>query len=78
MAMTEQDIKNILYGSIRELTLDRKYYYNGYNSHFTDDGRQLITEMLDLYAGKIKDAIKTADEERSKQMVFDELKKENK
>lgn len=75
--MTEEDIKNLLYGSIRELTRTRSYYYNGYRSHFTDEGKKVISEMMDLYAEKINTAIKEADEARSKEMVFNTLKGED-
>mgnify|MGYP003345051110 FL=1 len=74
--MTEDDIKNLMYGSIRELTKTRTYYYNGYRSHFTDEGKRVISEMMDLYAEKISKAIEEADEARAKDMVFKTLKGE--
>lgn len=73
--MTETDIKNVLYGSIRELTKSRTYYYSGYRSQWTDEGRKVIAEMLDLYAEKISQAITEDDEKRSKDMVMRELTK---
>jgi len=76
--LTENDIKNIMYGAIREMTRDRRYFYAGYNSHFTDEGKRLMAEMMDLYAEKIDKAIKEADDARAKQMVFDTLKGEDK
>ena len=76
--MTEDDIKNLMYGSIRELTRTRAYYYNGYRSHFTDEGKRVLSEMMDLYAEKITVAIREADEQRSKDMVFNTLKGETK
>ena len=75
--MTEDDIKNLMYGSIRELTKTRTYYYNGYRSHFTDEGKRVISEMMDLYAEKISKAIEEADEARAKDMVFKTLKGED-
>ena len=75
--MTEADIKNLMYGSIRELTKTRTYYYNGYRSHFTDEGKRVISEMMDLYAEKISKAIEEADEARAKDMVFKTLKGED-
>ena len=74
--MNEDDIKNVLYGSIRELTKNQKYYYDGYRSHWTEEGRKVIADMLDLYAEKIIAAIKDADEQRSKDMVMRELTKD--
>lgn len=76
--MTEEDIKNLMYGSIRELTRTRAYYYNGYRSHFTDEGKRVLSEMMDLYAEKINTAIEQADEARAKDMVFKTLKGEDK
>jgi hypothetical protein len=79
MSVTEQDIKNLLYGSIREITRDRRYYYDSsYRPHFTEDGVRVVGEMLNLYAEKIQQAIKEADEQRSKDMVMNALKEETK
>jgi hypothetical protein len=78
MSLTENDIKNIMYGAVREMTRSTKYYYSGYHSHFTEEGKQLIAEMMDLYAEKINKAIKDADEQRSKDMVFNQLKGDSK
>jgi hypothetical protein len=75
--VTEGDIKNLLYGSIRELTKDKRYYYEStYRPHWTDDGKKVIAELMDLYAEKIQTAIKQADEQRAKDMVFKTLKEE--
>ena len=77
--MTEADIKNLLYGSIRELTRNRTYYYDSsYRPHWTEDGKRVIGDLMDLYAEKIQVAIKEADEQRSKDMVMNTLKGENK
>lgn len=72
--MTEEDLKNIIYGSVRELVLNRKYFYSGYQSHFTEEGRRVLNEMLDLYAPKIESAIRQADDQRARDMVMKELK----
>lgn len=75
--MTEADIKNLMYGSIRELTRNRTYYYDSaYRPHWTEDGKKVIGEMMDLYAEKITVAIKEADEQRAKDLVFNTLKGE--
>jgi len=76
--MTEEDIKNVMYGSIRELMRNRKYYYSGYHSHFTEEGKAVINDMLDMYGEKIQSAVKTEDEQRAKDMVFNSLKQETK
>ena len=68
-----------MYGSIRELTRNRHYYYDSsYRPHWTEDGRKVIGELMDLYAEKINVAIKEADEQRSKDMVMNALKEESK
>jgi hypothetical protein len=72
--LTEEDLKNIIYGSVRELVLNRKYFYSGYQSHFTEEGRRVLNEMLDLYAPKIESAIRQADDQRARDMVMKELK----
>ena len=73
--MTEEDIKNMLYGSVRELTRDRKYFYNGIiKSEFTDHGKEVINKMLDMYAPVIVEAIKEEDLARSKELVMKTLK----
>lgn len=75
--MTENDIKDLLYGSIRELTKSRKYYYDSlYKPHWTEEGKKVVGELLDLYAEKITIAIKEADEQRAKDLVFNTLTKE--
>jgi hypothetical protein len=72
--LTEEDLKNIIYGSVRELVLNKKYFYSGYQSHFTEEGRRVLNEMLDLYAPKIESAIRQADDQRARDMVMKELK----
>lgn len=73
--MTEEDIKNMLYGAVRELTRDRKYFYKGvFKSEFTDHGKEAICGMLDMYAGQIHEAIEADDLKRSKELVLKKLK----
>jgi len=74
--MTEDDIKNAIYGSMRELTKDRKYYYNGYRPHWTEEGLKVIGEIVNLYGEKIVEAIRADDETRSKQILLKGLKGE--
>ena len=77
MQLTEDDIKNLLYGSIRELTRDRRYYYDSsYRPHWTDAGKKVVGELMDLYAEKIQKAIAEADDQRAKETVMKTLKGE--
>lgn len=76
--MTEEDIKNMLYGAVRELTRDRKYFYKGvFKSEFTDRGKEVICGMMDMYAAQIHDAIEADDLKRSKELVLKKLKESN-
>lgn len=72
--MTENDIKNIIYGSIKELMNDRKYFYHGYKSHWTEDGKELVMELMDIYSDRILSAVYEADVQRSKDIVLQNLK----
>lgn len=73
--MTEEDIKNMLYGAVRELAKDRKYFYKGvFKSEFTERGKEVICGMLDMYAGQIHEAIEADDLKRSKELVLKKLK----
>jgi hypothetical protein len=74
--MTENDLKNVIYGGIRELLKDRNYYYDGYKGHWTEDGKRVIVDMMDIYAEKIIEAVRHADEQRSKDLVIKGLKGE--
>lgn len=77
--MTEEDIKNLLYGAIRELTRDRKYFYNGIvKASFTDRGKEVICGMLDMYAGQIREAIEVDDLQRSKDLLMKKIKESDK
>jgi len=73
--MTEEDIKNILYGAVRELTRNHKYFYKGIlRAEFTDKGKEVICGMMDMYAGQIHEAIEADDLKRSKELVLKKLK----
>jgi citrate lyase gamma subunit len=73
--MTEEDIKHLLYGSIKELMKDRKYFYDGIiTKNFTDEGKKVINEVLDMYSIKISKAQSEADDKRAKNLVIKELK----
>ena len=65
----------VVYGAVRELTRDRKYFYKGIlKSEFTDRGKEVICSMLDMYAGQIVEAIEADDLQRSKELVLKKLK----
>ncbi len=79
--MTKQDLKNILYGSIYELTKDRKnYHYSNFGnnySHFTSEGEKAVLELLQVW---VYSMIQTEEKEldsRAKDLVMKELKGDN-
>jgi len=74
--MTEEDVKHIIYGIIRELTQHNRYFDSGYRCHFTEEGKKVIIASLDMYAPHILDAISHDDIARSKQIVLKGLKGE--
>lgn len=76
--MEKQAIKQLMYGGIKELMLDRKYYYNsgmGKNySHFTDEGKVAVYEFVTEIAAYITEAENKELDSRAKEMVLRELK----
>lgn len=73
--MNEEDIKNLLYGAVRELTKDRKYFYKGvFKAEFTERGKEVLCGMLDMYAGQIYTAIEADNLKRSKELILKTLK----
>lgn len=71
--MNQQDIKNLLYGSIRELVSQKDYYWNGYTPHLTERGYEVVGKIIDYYGHEILEAVKKEDEDRSKKLVMDTL-----
>lgn len=76
--MDKTAIKHMMYGGIKELMNDRRYYYNsgmGKNySHFTDEGKQALQEFVSDIAVYITEAENSELDQRAKDMVLKELK----
>lgn len=76
--MEKQAIKQLMYGGIKELMSDRKYYYSsgvGKNySHFTDEGKVAVQEFVTEIAAYITEAENKELDNRAKEMVLRELK----
>ena len=76
--MEKQAIKQLMYGGIKELMSDRRYYYNsstGRNfSHFTDEGKVAVNEFVTEIAAYITEAENKELDNRAKEMVLKELK----
>jgi hypothetical protein len=76
--MEKNAIKQLMYGGIKELMADRRYYYNsgvGKNySYFTDEGKVAVYEFVTEIASYITDAENNELDKRAKDMVLKELK----
>lgn len=79
--MEKGAIKQLMYGGIKELMNDRRYYYNSgmgkRYSHFTDDGKIALYEFVSEIAAYITDAENEELDKRAKEMVLKELTKVN-
>ena len=79
--MERQALKEVLYGGIEELMSNPRYYYTSsisveYN-HWTDQGRAALAEYIELLSYRIKQCQIEEDIKRSKEIVINELKREN-
>ena len=79
--MERRALKEVLYGGIEELMSNSRYYYTSsisveYNQ-WTDEGRAAIAEYIELLSPRIKRCQIEEDLMRSKEMVINELKREN-
>ena len=76
---TEEDIAITLYGAVRQLILEKDYFYQSYQteySHLTGNGERAIINLVNLFGPKLIKAIQDDDIKRSKEIVLNELKKE--
>jgi len=73
-------LKNILYGSLAELAKDRRYYhYSEFGEkfcHFTDEGNQVVLEILQTWTAKLMEEEKRSLDKRAKELVLKGLKGE--
>lgn len=76
--MDKTAIKHMMYGGIKELMADRRYYYNsgiGKNySYFTEQGKLALQEFVSDIAVYITEAENTELDQRAKDIVLKELK----
>ncbi len=76
--MDKTAIKHMMYGGIKELMSDRKYYYTSstgrHFSHFTDEGKVAVQEFVTEIAAYITEAENKELDQRAKDMVLKELK----
>jgi predicted GIY-YIG superfamily endonuclease len=76
--MDKGAIKQLMYGGIKELMNDRRFYYNSgmgrKYSHWTDEGKLAIYEFVSDISMYITDAENAELDNRAKEMVLKELK----
>jgi hypothetical protein len=74
--MEKQAIKDLLYGSLVELSSNRKYFYQsgikGY-SHWTEEGEEVVAELLTTTTPMIIETEERELDKRAKDMVMKEL-----
>lgn len=78
--MDKQALKNILYGSIVELTSDRKYFHksniNPKYCYWTDDGEKIVMEILRDWVIKVVEEEQQSLDRRAKELVVKGLRGE--
>ena len=76
--MNKSAIKDLVYGGMTELMKNKTYYYHssvGANyGHWTEHGKEALTEFMNLVAGKMYEAEQADLDSRAKQQVLDQLK----
>lgn len=76
--MDKQAIKELMYGGIKELMSNNRYYYTGSlgrkYSHWTEPGKIVVQEFVAEIAAYITDAENSELDQRAKDMVLKELK----
>ena len=78
--MDKQAVKDLIFGGIHELMRNRKYYYHssvgqGY-SHWTDEGKEALSEYMNVMGWKLMEAEEADLRQRSKDMIIKGLKGE--
>ena len=78
--MEKAAIKELIYGGICELMQNNRYYYRssvgkGY-SKWTDQGQEALNEFVGELSHLITESESQALDQRAKQLVLEELKKD--
>lgn len=78
--MEKQAIKEIMYGSIKELMNNRRYFYKSSVGkeycHFTEQGKEAVQSFIIDVSKYISEAEERELDQRAKDMVMKELKGE--
>lgn len=76
--MEKQAIKELMYGGIKEIMNNSRYYYRSSTgrqfSSFTENGKTAVQEFVTEIAAYITDAENAELDQRAKDMVLKELK----
>ena len=76
--MDKQALKNILYGSLREIAQDNRYYHHspfgGKYSHWTEEGEKVAMEVVSAWVEKMLATEAQILDKRAKELVINELK----
>ena len=77
--MRTRDVEKMIIGSVREVIRDRTYFHNSTVGpeycHLTEEGQRAVVEMFNVLLPRLVKAQELEDHERSKAIVFEELKK---
>jgi hypothetical protein len=82
--MQKSALKDLLYGSIVEMTDNKDLFYKSkigqkYEySHWTDNGKMVVMELIEYVTRKILTAENEELNARAKKMVWDQLKEQEK
>lgn len=77
----KQAIKDMLYGTINEITSNRTFYYRGVSdqfNHITEEGQAQLVIALDRIIPLIKQVEDEEIQERARDITFDLLKDDKK
>lgn len=79
--MDRPALKEMMYGAMEEMLQNNRFYYHssiGSNySHFTEEGKANMAEFLELMAHEMKKCREKELDTRAKNIVMQELKREN-
>ena len=78
--MDRAALKELMMGGLSEIAKNRKYYYHSSvgaeYSHFTDEGKEAISEFLNVMVFKLRQAEEKELNQRAKDLVIKGLKGE--
>ena len=78
--MDKQMIKDLLYGTIREMQYNKKFFYQSSfgssYSYWTKDGEQELLSMIKMMASKVQEFEQEQDKLRGQNMLLEKLSRE--